>query len=196
MADNPAAIPSHSRRPLCNLLGWHKQLLKQGYVAPMPKSSLHKLYGRHHNLVDHYEISISQITFYVDVYFLYHCQYFYQTWLYTWVTRGCLIRNTNSLPFASTWVDSLFFCGVRVAHLFIFLCRVFVLFAFVLCPMLYVSCVQCCLCLFSSPLVFICDVRIVHFVQYASLRSYFRVLMSITISAWKQYSVRLTPTCL
>jgi len=49
--------------------------------------------------------------------------------------------------------------------------------------MLYVSCVKGYLCLFSSPLVFIYDVRIVHFVQYASLRSYFRVLMSITILA-------------
>jgi hypothetical protein len=26
-------------------------------------------------------------TFYVDVYFFYHCQYFYQTWLYIWITR-------------------------------------------------------------------------------------------------------------
>jgi hypothetical protein len=59
--------------------------------------------------------------------------------------------NTNCLPFASTWVDSLFFCGVRVAHLLIFLCRVFFLFALVLCPVLYVPCVQCCLCLFRHP---------------------------------------------
>jgi hypothetical protein len=45
MADNPTAMRSHSRRPLCNLLRWHTKLLKQGYAAPMLKSSLHKLYG-------------------------------------------------------------------------------------------------------------------------------------------------------
>jgi hypothetical protein len=54
-----------------------QKLLKQGYVAPWLTSSLKKiLYGRHHNLVDLYKISISQIsnkngsfTFYVDVFF-------------------------------------------------------------------------------------------------------------------------------
>ena len=35
---------------------------KKGYVAPRLKSSLQKLYGRYHNLVDRYEISISQMT--------------------------------------------------------------------------------------------------------------------------------------
>jgi hypothetical protein len=34
---------------------------QQCYVAPRLKSSLHRLYCRHHNLVDRYEISISQI---------------------------------------------------------------------------------------------------------------------------------------
>jgi hypothetical protein len=29
-----------------------QKLRKQGYVAPRLKSSLHKFYGRHHNLVD------------------------------------------------------------------------------------------------------------------------------------------------
>jgi hypothetical protein len=38
-----------------------QELLKQGHVAPRLNSSLQKLYGRHHNLVDRYEISISQI---------------------------------------------------------------------------------------------------------------------------------------
>ena len=35
---------------------------QQGCVAPAFKLSLHKLYGRHHNLIDRYEISISQKT--------------------------------------------------------------------------------------------------------------------------------------
>ena len=49
-----------------------KRLLKQGYVVHRAESSLEKLYGRHHNLVDRYEISISQMTmdrFYVDAFF-------------------------------------------------------------------------------------------------------------------------------
>ena len=39
-----------------------QKLLKQGYVAPKLKFSLQKLYGRHHNLVESDEISISQMT--------------------------------------------------------------------------------------------------------------------------------------
>jgi hypothetical protein len=39
-----------------------QKLLKQGYFVPMLKSSLQKFYVRHHDLVDHYEISISQMT--------------------------------------------------------------------------------------------------------------------------------------
>jgi len=39
-----------------------KELLMQGYVTLRLKSSLHKFYGRHHDLVDRYEISISQMT--------------------------------------------------------------------------------------------------------------------------------------
>ena len=34
----------------------------QGYVSPRLKSTLQKFYVRHHNLVDCYEISISQMT--------------------------------------------------------------------------------------------------------------------------------------
>ena len=39
-----------------------QKLLKQGYVAARLNSSLLKLYGRHHNLVNRYEMSISQMT--------------------------------------------------------------------------------------------------------------------------------------
>jgi len=39
-----------------------QRLLKEGYIAPMLKSWLQKLYGRHHDLVYCYEISISQMT--------------------------------------------------------------------------------------------------------------------------------------
>jgi len=44
--------------------------LKQGYGAPMLKSSLQNLYDRHHNLVDRYEISISQMTNYDHLLFM------------------------------------------------------------------------------------------------------------------------------
>ena len=39
-----------------------QKLLKQGYVTPRLKSSLQTFYGRHHEMVDHYDISISQMT--------------------------------------------------------------------------------------------------------------------------------------
>jgi hypothetical protein len=38
------------------------KLLKQSYIAIRLKSLLQKCYGHHHNVVDHYEISISPIT--------------------------------------------------------------------------------------------------------------------------------------
>ena len=39
-----------------------QKLLKQENVTPKLKPSLQTFYGRHHNLVDRYEISISQMT--------------------------------------------------------------------------------------------------------------------------------------
>ena len=39
-----------------------QNLLQQGYVASRLKSSHQKFYGRHHNVVDHYELAISQMT--------------------------------------------------------------------------------------------------------------------------------------
>jgi hypothetical protein len=147
MTDNPTAIRSHSWRPLCNLLRWHKEILKQGYVAPVLKSSLHKLYGRHHNLVDHYEISISQITFYVDVYFLYHCQYFYQTWLYIRVTRRVSYKKHELLTLREhlSWLPVFLWGPCCSSFLFSVSCFCFVCLCSVsnvvcvLCPMLPVS---------------------------------------------------------
>jgi hypothetical protein len=53
------------------------KLSKQGYVSPRLKSSLQTLYRRHHDLVDRYEIFISQmimnlVHFAHIFYFLYH----------------------------------------------------------------------------------------------------------------------------
>ena len=39
-----------------------KKLLNQGFILAKLKSSLRKLYGRHHDLVDRYGISVSQMT--------------------------------------------------------------------------------------------------------------------------------------
>ena len=39
-----------------------QKLPKQGYAVPTLKSNLQTFYGRHHELVDRYEISISQMT--------------------------------------------------------------------------------------------------------------------------------------
>ena len=39
-----------------------QKLLSQGYTKPRLESSLRKFYGRHHELVDHYGISVSRMT--------------------------------------------------------------------------------------------------------------------------------------
>ena len=69
------------------LLAYIGKLDKQGYVVAMLKSSLLTFYRRHYELVDWYEISISEIA--MDLFtfcrffpFLYHPQDFYQTCLY------------------------------------------------------------------------------------------------------------------
>ena len=42
-----------------------QKLLSQGYIKPRLESSFHKFYGRRHKLVDHYLISVSQMTKYM-----------------------------------------------------------------------------------------------------------------------------------
>jgi hypothetical protein len=39
-----------------------RKLLSQGFILVKLKSSLRKFYGRHHDLVDRYGISVSQMT--------------------------------------------------------------------------------------------------------------------------------------
>jgi hypothetical protein len=50
--------------------------------------------------------------------FLYHCQYFYLTWLYIWVTRRVSYKKQELF----TRVHPRFVGGIRVANLFICLC--------------------------------------------------------------------------
>ena len=79
------------------LLFWYRLV-----VFLLSKTKLQKIYGRHHNLTDRYEISISQMTmdllFFTKTFsFLYHCQDFYWTWLYIWVTWRVSINKKQEL---------------------------------------------------------------------------------------------------
>ena len=41
---------------------WRRNYSNRGYVVPGLRSSLHKLYGRHHELIDRYRMSVSRMT--------------------------------------------------------------------------------------------------------------------------------------
>jgi hypothetical protein len=43
-----------------------QKLLGQGYVQPLLVSSLQKLYGGHHDIIERYEVSVSQMR--IDIY--------------------------------------------------------------------------------------------------------------------------------
>ena len=64
-----------------------RKLLNQGFLLAKLNSSLRKIYGRHHDLVDRYGISVSQMT--MDMFHLsYHSWSFSHSWLITgFVTR-------------------------------------------------------------------------------------------------------------
>ena len=72
--------------------------------------------------------------------FLYHCQDYYRTWLYIWVTRRLSYKELLTFrEYLSSHPD---FGEVSAAYSFSFLCCVFCFFVFVLClvyPMLSVS---------------------------------------------------------
>ena len=110
----------------------------------MLKSSLQCWCGRHRELVDRYEKSISQMTmfffpFVVDVLFVYHRQDLYRTWLWD----ECIISETGAAYSSRThgfnppvfWSVLLIFSVFRV-FLLCFCC--FSSFCFV-CPILLVS---------------------------------------------------------
>jgi hypothetical protein len=85
----------------------------------------------HHNLVDRYKISISQMTmnlllFTYTVSFSQSPTRLYRTWLHIRVTRRVyfLNKSRNCLSFSSIWVHFRLFDGVRVSHLFSSLCCV------------------------------------------------------------------------
>ena len=134
-----------------------QKLLKQGYVLLRLKSSLQKVYGRLHNLVDRYEISISQMTMdlllFTQIFpFLYHGQDFLpDLTVYISNTAGVLSEAGTAYPSRA----SEFTPGFLVGSVLLILFRFFVLS------------------------------------EYVSLRSEFRVVMAVTISAQKRFSVRL-----
>jgi hypothetical protein len=72
-------------------------------------------------------------TFYEMFSFLYHCQEFYQIWLYIWVTRLTLRENLSSFPFVGR---------VRVGNPFSLLC--------------------CLMCLYGLRSVLWCSLRFPH----------------------------------
>lgn len=94
-----------------------QKLLKQCYVIPIFKSCLHKLYGRHHELVDRYEIYISQLVMYFGCIFS----------LPRPPPRLDLTRSY--LPFVNSWNYCPMFWRVLVTEFF--LGCVFVPFSFV-----------------------------------------------------------------
>jgi len=61
--NNSTNINKTNNHFLMEIIGYKKGRQRHIDVGnPCPKSSLRKFYGRHHDLVDRYEISVSQIT--------------------------------------------------------------------------------------------------------------------------------------
>jgi hypothetical protein len=72
--------------------------------------------------------------------FLYHCQDFYRTWLYIWVTWQVSYKKQKLLTLSQHMGSPPVFVEVRVAHLVGFLCCIF---GFV-CLRPVSLCTQCC----------------------------------------------------
>ena len=114
-----------------------RKLLNQGFLLVKLKSSLRKFYGRHHDLVDCYGISVSQLT--KDMFHLCYTRPFrFVSWL---ITRF-IIRLTRRVPLVEQELLTLQehlssppdFSGLRVTRslvLCVMFCRsLFVLFYF------------------------------------------------------------------
>jgi hypothetical protein len=80
-----------------------RKLLNQGFLLVKLKSLLRKFYGRHHDLVDHYGISVSQIT--MDMFHLSYILPFSHSWLVT----EFVTRLTWLVPWAVTAYPSFVF---------------------------------------------------------------------------------------
>jgi len=116
-----------------------RKLLNQGFLLVNLKSSLRKFYGRHHDLVDRYGISVSQMT--MD---MFHLSYFSHSWLIT----GFVSKLTRRVPLV--WAGTAYhsraptftpvFSGVRVTRsLVLYVCFVESCLSF--CPFSFGHCV-------------------------------------------------------
>ena len=70
------------------------KLLNQGFLVVKLKSSLWTFYGLHHELVDHYGISLSQM----DMFNLFLLNT-YRSFLHSWLIIGCITRLYISCSF-------------------------------------------------------------------------------------------------
>ena len=109
---------------------------------------LEKLHGRHHNLVNRCEISISQMTMDILLFtymfsVLYNCQYFDRICLYIWVMRRVSCKKQDIPAIHNHLSSSPVFSGARVTRSLV----------------LYVCFVDSCLsfCTFSFDLCVVCS---------------------------------------
>ena len=90
-----------------------QKLLNQGFVAPKLQSSLLKFYGRHHDLVDRYDKTVSKMK--EDLF----------TWCpflildFTWATWRVSCRKQRLLTLPEHLSLPPVFGGVHVVHLFL-----------------------------------------------------------------------------
>jgi hypothetical protein len=122
---------------ISNMFSFHERtqlltqrLLKQGNISPWLKSSLQKnVRSASRTLRNiHFSNGDGPLIFYIDDFLSSTTnKTFYRTWQYEY-HDGCLIRNRNCFPIASTWNHPrIFYYGVRFANImFSFLCFVFI----------------------------------------------------------------------
>jgi hypothetical protein len=115
-----------------------RKLLNQGFLVVKLKSSLREFYGRYHDLVNHYRVSVSQMTMDMSA-----CRN-HNPVLSSFMTYHQVSNKSNTtgarncLPFWSTPV----FSGVHVARSLVF-CVMFCRWLFVLLSFFFGHCVVC-----------------------------------------------------
>jgi hypothetical protein len=115
-----------------------RKLLNQGFLLVKLESSLRKFYGRHHNLIDRYGLSVTQLT--TDMFHL------SLTFPQTWRITGFVTRLTRRVPRVEQELLTLLghlsppsvFSGVRVTRsLVLCVCFVDCCLSFIFCPSIY-----------------------------------------------------------
>ena len=118
--------------------------LNQWFLLVKLKLSLRKFYGRHHDLVDRYGISVSQMTIYVPLVINIS-----RSFPHSWHITGFVSRLTRRVPLVEQELLTLpvhlssppIFSGIRVTRSFVYVfCRsLFVLLSFFFLPLCYLS---------------------------------------------------------